>query len=121
MKFVILAALVAVTVAAKLPVAVVLDERVAPEAGAYSTNVKLDNGISLSEIGSAGSAGQTNVQGSYSFLDENGEEIVVQFVAGENGFLATGPHLPVAPPPPTHVAELLAIAEQQRKDGVKFE
>ncbi|XP_076055207.1 cuticle protein AM1159-like [Oratosquilla oratoria] len=121
MKFVILAALVALAVADKLPVAVLHDERVAPEAGVYSTNVQLDNGISLSESGSAGSAGQTNVQGSYSYVNEHGEEIVVHYSAGENGFVATGEHLPVAPEAPAYVAELLAIAEQQRKDGIKFE
>ncbi|XP_076055209.1 cuticle protein AMP1A-like [Oratosquilla oratoria] len=121
MKFVILAALVALAVADKLPVAVLHDERVAPEVGAYSTDVQLDNGISISESGSPGSAGQTNVQGSYSYVDEHGEEIVVHYSAGEDGFVATGNHLPVPPPAPAHVADLLAIAEQQREEGIVFE
>ncbi|XP_076055342.1 cuticle protein AMP4-like [Oratosquilla oratoria] len=121
MKLILIAAFVAIVAADERPVEVIVDERVAPEAGVYSTNIQLDNGISISENGGPGSLGQTNVEGTYSFPDENGNEIVVHYSAGEGGFVATGPHLPVPPPAPAHVAKLLAIAEQQRKEGITFE
>ncbi|XP_076055264.1 cuticle protein AM1159-like [Oratosquilla oratoria] len=121
MKLIVLAAVVAVAAAATIPVTVLVDERVAPAGGAYSTNVQLDNGVSLSETGSPGSLGQTNVQGQYSFVGDDGITYTVFFVANENGYQAQGDHLPVAPPAPAHVAELLRIAEEQRAQGITFE
>ncbi|XP_076055343.1 cuticle protein AM1159-like [Oratosquilla oratoria] len=127
MKFVILAFLLSVAAAAKLPgeahhvVSIISDTREAPVNGAFSTNFEADNGIKYSEIGRPGEAGQTNSEGTYSFVDENGNTIEVRFVANEFGFQPQGAHLPVAPPPPPHVAELLRIAEEQRAAGITFE
>lgn len=62
----VLAALAAVAAAApqqQPPVAILLDERVPPENGAYSFQFQAENGIVQSETGAPGSQGQTNVQG----------------------------------------------------------
>jgi len=46
-----------------------------------------------------GEAG-TAVSGSYSYKDVDGKEYTVEYVADENGYRATGAHLPVAPEVP---------------------
>lgn len=45
------------------PIAILLNERVAPEGGAYSFKIETENGIVQSEEGAPGLEGQTNVQG----------------------------------------------------------
>lgn len=47
------------------PIEILLDERVAPEGGAYSFKIETENGIVQSEEGAPGLEGQTNVQGAY--------------------------------------------------------
>ena len=46
-------------------------------------------------------------KGSFSYPDE-GAVISLKWVADENGFQATGDHLPTPPPTPAHVVKLLA-------------
>ena len=46
-------------------------------------------------------------KGTYSYVHE-GATITVSWTADENGFVAKGAHLPVAPPMPEHVVKLLA-------------
>merc|ERR1711970_453663 len=100
---------------------VVTDERQAAVGAIFKNNLVLDNGHTFAEEGSEGSAGQANHAGSFAFTDpETGESFTVDFVADEGGFQPTGAHLPVAPPAPDHVADLLRIAEEQRASGVTF-
>ncbi len=47
-------------------------------------------------------------KGSYSYTSPDGVVITVNWVADENGFQATGDHLPTPPPMPEHVVKLLA-------------
>ena len=47
----------------------------------------------------AGDAGNA-VTGSYSFTDAEGKTYTINYVADENGYRATGDHLPVAPEVP---------------------
>ena len=47
-------------------------------------------------------------KGSYSYTSPEGQVITVHWSADENGFRATGDHLPTPPPTPAHVVKLLA-------------
>ncbi|XP_068226249.1 cuticle protein AM1159-like [Palaemon carinicauda] len=126
MKFIIFACLLALTLAAPQqlqdPVAITRDERVDNGDGSFQYIFEAENGISAQAAGVPGIEGQTNIQGSYSFPLPDGSGIaVVSYVADENGFRAESPLLPVAPPAPAHVEELLRIAEEQRAAGITFE
>merc|ERR1712198_288013 len=101
------------------PLQILQDDRVQPENGAYAFKIETENGISQSEEGVAGVEGQTNVQGSYSYLLDDGSVVEVKYRADENGFQAESPLLPVAPafphPLPQFVLDQIAFAEEQRR------
>jgi len=122
MKLFALAALatVAVVHSAKLDgplISVLRDDSEAPLGANYRTNFELDNGVSVDETGSPGSVGQAVVQGTYSYISPEGENVVVSYTADENGFVATGPWIPVAPPMPQHALDQIAFAEQQARNA----
>merc|ERR1711928_302874 len=79
----------------------------------YSISYETENGISVSESGKQKQFGDkpedagTVSQGKYSY-PEDSVTYTVTWVADENGFQATGDHLPVAPPMPEHVVKMLA-------------
>ncbi|XP_063598350.1 cuticle protein AMP1A-like [Penaeus indicus] len=99
----------------------VLDERSDNGDGNFQYTFQTSNGISSSNAGTPGSEGQSNMQGSYSFVLPDGTTAEVSFVADENGFQPSSDLLPVAPPLPEHVYELLRIAEDQRARGITFD
>ena len=72
------------------------------------------NGIKVEEAGEQKQVGEkpeekgTVSKGSYSYTSPEGTVITVNWVADENGFQATGDHLPTPPPMPEHVVKLLA-------------
>merc|ERR1712191_893 len=78
----------------------------------YSFSYETENGISVSEsgvqkqIGAKADEAGTVSQGKYSYPEE-GKTYTVTWVADENGFQATGDHLPTTPPLPEHVVKLL--------------
>ena len=47
------------------------------------------------------------VSGSYSFITPEGDLVEMQYTADENGYHATGSHMPTTPRPPRHVRRLL--------------
>ena len=70
------------------------------------------NGIKVEQSGNQkqitrDDAGHT-AKGKYSFTSPEGVFFETTWVADENGFQASGDHLPVAPPMPEHVVKMLA-------------
>ena len=47
-------------------VAILFDDRQAPAEGSYTTDFETEDGVRVTENGQPGSAGQSNVEGSYS-------------------------------------------------------
>ncbi|XP_064093980.1 cuticle protein AMP1A-like [Macrobrachium nipponense] len=136
MKFVILAALATVAVAvpqqgygAPAPrssvrddsfedVAILRDERVHEDDGRYNFDVEAENGIRASESGSPdGPEGTIVSAGQYSYTAPDGTDVVVKYVANENGFQPQSDLLPVAPefphPIPQFVLDQIAFAAEE--------
>ncbi|XP_076042183.1 cuticle protein AMP2-like [Oratosquilla oratoria] len=127
MKTIVFAALLAVAAALPRPdddsheVAILSDDRVQPEGGAYSVAFETENGIQVSESASAGEEGQSNSQGVFRFPLDNGEIAEVKWVANEFGFQPESSLLPVAPafphPIPEFVLEQIRFAEEQKRNA----
>merc|ERR1712142_373710 len=111
--------------AVPVPVAILKQEYTPAEDGSFTQEFEAEDGTSVSATGSVGSAGQVNIQGSYTFTLADGTLAVVTYLANEAGFTAQSDLLPVAPeklhPDPPHVAELLRIAAEQREQGIQFD
>ncbi|XP_050704883.1 cuticle protein AM1159-like [Eriocheir sinensis] len=121
MKFVLLACLLAVAAARPdKDATITLDERSDSGDGNFYYNVQTSNGIELSKTGTPGSEGQSNMDGSFRFPLEDGTYAEFRYVADENGYRPESSLLPVAPPIPEHVHELLRIAAEQRAQGITF-
>lgn len=74
--------------------------------GQYSFNFLTGDGIARTEQGSlvpnaAGTAKILVQRGGYRYYLPNGELVELNYTADENGFRATGSHLPTPPPLPT--------------------
>ncbi|XP_042218194.1 cuticle protein AMP1A-like [Homarus americanus] len=127
MKFVILAALAAVAVAAPKPdyaqsshesvevIPILKDVRVHEEDGSYNFDLETGNGIVLSQAGTpTGPDGSVVKAGSYSYTAPDGTPVHVKFVADENGYQPQSDLLPVAPafphPIPQFVLDQIAFA-----------
>ncbi|XP_042859266.1 cuticle protein AM1199-like [Penaeus japonicus] len=122
MKFTALFALATVAAAAKLPghnentspIPILFDNRQAPTGGFYSTDVETGNGIRTSERGEAGTAGQTNSQGTISYVSPDGQLIEITYTADEFGFRPSGAHIPTPHPLPAHALKQIEDAERLR-------
>ncbi len=80
----------------------------------YLNSFESADGTKVSESGNQKQVGPkpedigTVSKGSYSFTTPDGVVLTVNWVADENGFQATGDHLPTPPPMPEHVVKMLA-------------
>ncbi|XP_030560928.1 larval cuticle protein 65Ag1-like [Drosophila novamexicana] len=72
---------------------------VGPES--FNYEFETSNGIKENAAGQLKNIGSENeaisVQGSYSFVADDGQTYTINYVADENGFQPQGAHLPVAP------------------------
>jgi hypothetical protein len=81
------------------------------------------HGIVVEESGSQKQVGMLPEEsgaissGSYSYTNQDGSVITVTWVADENGFKASGDHLPTPPPMPEHVIKMLADIEAARLEA----
>lgn len=79
--------------------------------GSYHSAFETGNGITIEEHGVLKNAGVKDAEaeevvGSVSYTAPDGTPVYLKYVANENGYVAEGSHLPVAPvdentPPPT--------------------
>ncbi|XP_068223280.1 cuticle protein AM1199-like [Palaemon carinicauda] len=103
------------------PVAIISDTRQDNGDGSFSYAFEAENGISTNVRGTPGSAGQSNMEGVYSFTLPDGTQARVTFVADENGYRADSPLIPTPHPLPAHAIEQIRIAEDQRRRGITFD
>ncbi|XP_037072519.1 flexible cuticle protein 12-like [Pollicipes pollicipes] len=105
MKLFVVAAVLALAAAAPQdqPEVRVLSEKFEQdEQGSYQYAYELDNGQKVDESGqvipgSEPETGSLSVQGSYSFVGDDGNTYTVTYTADEGGFKPEGAHLPVGP------------------------
>ncbi|XP_035905476.1 endocuticle structural glycoprotein SgAbd-8-like [Anopheles maculipalpis] len=92
------------------------ESRLEPD-GAYSYKYSTSNGIQAEESGIGGQS----VQGSASWVGDDGVPIVLTYTADENGFHPQGVHLPTPPPIPDYILRALRYieAKQASQNGGK--
>ncbi|XP_072939737.1 flexible cuticle protein 12-like [Epargyreus clarus] len=100
-SFIVLALFVAVAVAVPVdPKTAVIEQYENNNIGVegYNYAVKTSDGKVVSEQGVLKNVGTENeameVRGSFSYVDNDGKVYTVDYVANENGFQASGAHLP---------------------------
>ncbi|KAG8226675.1 hypothetical protein J437_LFUL005489 [Ladona fulva] len=64
--------------------------------GTFGAAYVQEDGVEFKEE----SDGEGNRKGQYSYVGPDGQRRTVQYTAGKNGFMATGDHIPTAPPAP---------------------
>jgi len=101
------------------------DDRRQPVGGAYSYSIETENGITQDEVAESGANGQANVQGSYSYVLDDGSIAEVRYVADESGFRVESPLVPRAPvaihPTPQHVLDQIRFADEQLARGLLYD
>ncbi|XP_045451874.1 metacaspase-5 [Melitaea cinxia] len=75
--------------------AIVQEARYLSGNGAFGAAYQQEDGIDFKEETDA----EGNRRGSYSYIDPTGQRKTVNYIAGKNGFQASGDHIPTAPQP----------------------
>ncbi|CAD7076722.1 unnamed protein product [Hermetia illucens] len=92
------------------------DSDISPD-GSYQYAYETENGISAQESGVPKSLGGNppeiaeQVQGAFSYTSPEGEHVVLQYAANENGFQPSGSHIPTPPPIPEAIARSLQFLQ----------
>ncbi|XP_066943610.1 cuticle protein AMP1A-like [Macrobrachium rosenbergii] len=99
-------------------VAILKDERVMEEDGRFNVEFEAENGIHFAKAGSPEAETGAVIQaGQYSYTAPDGTEVLVKFVANENGYQPQSDLLPVAPefphPIPQFVLDQIAFAASE--------
>ncbi|XP_071552009.1 cuticle protein AMP1B-like [Panulirus ornatus] len=125
MKFVLLACLVALAAAApqrdESEAEVLSDVRSDSGDGNFAYQFETSNGIYQEVIGTPGSEGQSNKEGSFRFNLPDGTVAEVRFIADENGYQPESNLIPTPHPLPAHAIEQIRFAEEQRARGITFD
>ncbi|XP_026733873.1 larval cuticle protein LCP-22-like [Trichoplusia ni] len=88
------------------------DNDVGPD-GSYSYAVETDNGIAAQAQGTPRDFGGNPpiipvvAQGSFSWVAPDGQNVVISYVADENGYQPSGDAIPTSPPVPPQIARAL--------------
>ncbi|XP_018323074.1 pupal cuticle protein 20-like [Agrilus planipennis] len=91
-------------------------------AGNYHFAYETGNGIQAEEQGQLKNPGSENeaeaVQGSFSYPSPDGQQIVLHYIADENGFQPSGNHLPTPPPIPEEIQRALEQNQAEEAQGI---
>ncbi|XP_045468991.1 endocuticle structural glycoprotein SgAbd-2-like [Harmonia axyridis] len=90
--------------------------------GTYRFEYETENKIAQQESGQLKNAGTDQessvVQGSYSYVGQDGQTYTINYIADELGFRATGAHLPVAPEIPEEIKKSLVLNAAEEARGI---
>merc|ERR1711962_119488 len=104
---------------------VVREEHDAIDGFNHRHEFELDNGVSVSQVGSEDENGASVMRGSFTFPLPDGTLATVNWVADAAGFRAESPLLPVAPinphETPAHVQEQVAFVAAQQAAGLVWD
>ncbi|XP_055630170.1 cuticle protein CP14.6-like [Toxorhynchites rutilus septentrionalis] len=82
---------------------IVAQDQIINEDGSYAYNYETSNGIRAIQRSQDG----LTAAGEFAYVAPEGVQIQLSYAADENGFRAQGAHLPIEPPAPDHVIQLL--------------
>ncbi|XP_069674209.1 endocuticle structural glycoprotein SgAbd-8-like [Periplaneta americana] len=102
------------------PVPIIRFDKEQSADGSYKTSYETGNNIIAEETGFLKNPGVENEEalvqhGSYTYTAPDGSIITVTYTADEQGFRATGDHLPTPPPVPAEIQKSLDIIYEQIK------
>ncbi|XP_017785738.1 PREDICTED: endocuticle structural glycoprotein SgAbd-5-like [Nicrophorus vespilloides] len=84
--------------------------------GSYKFSYESQDGTKVSEVGSVKNVNNKDVhvaEGSYSYIGDDGKDVVVQYVADENGYRPQGDNIPASI---LKNLEGLATAQPEKQD-----
>ena len=121
MKFIVLVSVALLAVANAAEVTILRSEQNVNPDGSYQYAYETSDGVSVDQQGSVKNAGteneSINVQGQFSYKNDDGSPVSLVYIADENGFQPQGDHLPVPPAIPELIQRALKyLAEHPPKE-----